>query len=183
MTIILGIDPGSCSMGYGLIACHSAHSHYLASGCITPSTPSSSLPDLFNSLQKLIEQYQPQEAAIEQVFFYRNPKSALILGQVRGVALLAMGLSQLPTYHYAARQIKQMITGFGAASKEQIQGMVQRLLKLNAKPSQDAADALAIALCRAQSQLDFSALPSSIVCNKRSKIPPFRGQHRAGRWR
>jgi crossover junction endodeoxyribonuclease RuvC len=152
--VILGIDPGSRCTGYGVLTYQQGNIHYLASGCIVlrTKTQQSPLPDLFEGLQQLIQQYQPQAAAVEQVFFARNPHSALVLGQTRGVVLLALNLAAIPVQDYAARQIKQAVVGYGAASKVQVQKMMQSLLKLRTTPNADAADALAVAWCHAQSQ-------------------------------
>lgn len=151
MAIILGIDPGSRTTGFGLINAVGARTEYITSGCIR--TGSGDMPErlkvIFESINTLIEQYCPQEFAIEQVFMGRNADSALKLGQARGVAILAASLQNLPVYEYAPRTIKQSVVGTGAADKEQVQHMVQRLLKLPGLPQADAADALAIALCHA----------------------------------
>lgn len=145
MSLILGIDPGSRKTGYGLLRYFNKDIHYIESGCI--QSTEGSLVSVFTGLQSVIKTYQPTEMAIEQVFFHRYPKSALVLGQARGVALLAAQLHKLPIKHYAPRQIKQAMTGYGAAKKEQMQYMMQQLLKLSGLPSPDAADALSIALC------------------------------------
>lgn len=145
--IILGIDPGSQRTGYGFIQIHQGKPHYLASGCIMVK---GSLPHLFTELQTLIADYQPTEAAIEQVFVNCNPRAALVLGEARGIAKLALELAQLPTQDYATRQVKQAVVGYGGANKFQIQQMVKQLLYLSEAPPSDPADALAIALCHAQ---------------------------------
>jgi len=151
MAIILGIDPGSRVTGFGLINAVGARCEYITSGCIR--TGGGELPDrlkvIFESITTLIEQYVPQEFAIEQVFMGRNADSALKLGQARGAAILAATLQDLPVHEYAPRSVKQAVAGTGAAGKEQVQHMVQRLLKLPGLPQTDAADALAIALCHA----------------------------------
>ena len=154
MSIILGIDPGSRVTGYGVVATCGAsmQPRYLASGCIRLDGKAIAprLQTIFESLQQLIEQYRPDEFAIEQVFVGKSASSALKLGQARGVALLAASMLDLPIAEYAARSIKQAVTGTGAADKEQVQSMVVRLLGLNAAPQADAADALAVALCHCQ---------------------------------
>ena len=143
--IIIGIDPGSRIMGYGVLEYSNRQVNYLDSGCI--QSTKGSLAVLFQDLQSIIHTYQPEEAAIEEVFFHRNPKSTLVLGQARGVALLALEIAKLPIKSYAARQVKQVVTGYGGANKVQIQHMVQQLLKLSKIPATDAADALGVALC------------------------------------
>ncbi|MGB5325858.1 MAG: crossover junction endodeoxyribonuclease RuvC [Pseudomonadales bacterium] len=154
MSIILGIDPGSQVTGYGLVACAGGVPRYLASGCIRlvgePSM-SARLERLYRSLQEIASEYQPTEAAIEQVFVGKSASSALKLGQARGVAMLAAAQSGLPVFEYAARAIKQAVAASGAADKAQVQAMVVRLLNLNGTPAADAADALAVALCHAHS--------------------------------
>jgi len=150
MSLILGIDPGSRITGYGIINCVGSTNEYVTSGCIR-LTKGCSLPEkleeIFNGITQIIGQYSPQEMAIEEVFMARNADSALKLGQARGVAIVAAKLQGLPVSEYAAKKIKQAVVGTGAASKEQIQHMVKVLLGLSGTPQQDAADALAIALC------------------------------------
>ena len=151
MTIILGIDPGSRITGYGLIRQQGSKLHYVASGCIrTPNSDLSiKLNTIFNGLQEIILQYQPNIFAIEQVFMAHNPDSALKLGQARGSAIVAATQAELPVSEYSARQIKQAVVGSGAADKSQVQHMVQSILMLAGKPQADAADALAVAICHA----------------------------------
>jgi crossover junction endodeoxyribonuclease RuvC len=149
MAIILGIDPGSRVTGYGVIDANSGKPRYLASGCIRlpKQSMAARLAIIFNELGELIAQYQPEQVAIERVFVGKSADSALKLGHARGVAMLAATLADIPVEEYAARTIKQAVAGSGAADKQQIQAMVVRLLQLNAEPAEDAADALAAALC------------------------------------
>lgn len=149
MTLIIGIDPGSRRTGYGVIKLQGNRHIHIASGCldVTSYPASERLRNIFLGLQQIISQYQPQEAAIEQVFMHENPNSALKLGQARGAALVALDL--IPVAEYSARQVKKSVVGHGAASKEQVQFMVQRLLNLTGGLQADRADALAIALCHA----------------------------------
>ena len=151
MTTIIGIDPGSRRTGYGIIRVEGNHHSYLTSGFIDllPYPASQRLKQIYLGIQEIIQMYKPLEAAIEQVFMHANPGSALKLGQARGAAIVAL---DLPLSEYSARQVKQSIVGSGAANKEQVQFMVQRLLNLQGKLQADAADALAIALCHAQSR-------------------------------
>lgn len=146
---ILGIDPGSRLTGYGVIRCTGGKLEYCASGCIR--TAGAALParlgDIYRGVTALIDQYNPDEFAIESVFMARNAQSALKLGQARGVAIAAAVAGRLPIYEYAARQVKQAVVGTGRANKEQVQHMVQVLLELSGAPQADAADALAIAVC------------------------------------
>tara|TARA_B100001109_G_scaffold193573_1_gene160129 strand:+ start:21242 stop:21757 length:516 start_codon:yes stop_codon:yes gene_type:complete len=149
--IILGIDPGSRLTGFGVIRRIGQKTEYIVSGCIR--TGEGELParlkKIFDGVTELIATYQPQEFAIEQVFMGKNADSALKLGQARGVAILAAVNQALPVAEYAPRTIKQAVVGRGGADKEQVQHMVQSLLKLPGKPQADAADALAIAICHA----------------------------------
>lgn len=152
MTVIIGIDPGSRQTGYGVIRIDGQQQLYMASGYLKLRDEShpERLKQLFRGLQEVVQSYAPHEAAIEQIFMHRNPSSALKLGQARGAAIVAL---EVPVSEYSAREIKQSVVGYGAANKDQVQFMVQRLLKLSGKIQADAADALAIALCHAQSRL------------------------------
>ncbi|MFM2321969.1 MAG: crossover junction endodeoxyribonuclease RuvC [Pseudomonadota bacterium] len=151
-SIILGIDPGSCITGYGVIETEGSQLTYLDSGCIkVANSPfSQRLEKIFTGIQDVLKQYQPSEAAIEQVFFHINPNAALKLGQARGAALVAVACAKLLVSEYSARQVKQSVVGYGAANKQQVQHMVRVLLNLSHTPTADAADALAIAVCHAQ---------------------------------
>jgi len=151
MTIIIGIDPGSRKTGYGLIRVIGQDCLHVAHGCLAlkGETLVLRLQQIFAGLRDIIQHYQPQEAAIEQIFMQENPNSALKLGQARGAVLVAINV---PVREYSARAIKQAIVGYGAASKEQVQQMVKQLLRLQTKLQSDAADALAIALCHAHSR-------------------------------
>lgn len=151
MAIILGVDPGSRITGFGLIRAEGRNIEYIDSGCIRVGEKpmAQRLQTIFQSLATLIGEYRPEEFAIEQVFMARNPDSALKLGQARGAAIVSAANSGLPVHEYSARQVKQAVVGKGGADKSQVQHMVQALLSLPRKPQEDAADALAIALCHA----------------------------------
>lgn len=154
MSLILGIDPGSRITGYGVINVIGGKQEYVTSGCIRIA--GDHLPDrlhqVYAGVLEVITLYCPQEMAIEQVFMAKNADSALKLGQARGAAIVA-GVSQnLPVAEYAARTIKQAVVGKGGADKAQVQHMVKSILKLPALPQADAADALAVALCHANTQ-------------------------------
>lgn len=155
MAIILGIDPGSRKTGYGLISVESGRTIYVASGVIKIQSVLS-LPErlkvIFDSVSEIIETHQPQEFAIENVFMSKNASSALKLGQARGAAIVAAVNHDLPVSEYDARKIKQSVVGTGAADKLQVQHMVKTLLKLAQSPQEDAADALAVALCHINTQ-------------------------------
>ncbi len=148
---ILGIDPGSRSTGYAVIATEKGQQNLITHGFIRcqQKALNQRLFHIYEQLTEVIEQYQPHEAAIEQIFTLINPQSALKLGQARGAALTATAKYALETAEYSARQVKQAVVGYGAASKTQVQTMVTSLLKLQAPPQADAADALAIAICHA----------------------------------
>lgn len=149
MTLILGIDPGSRVTGYGLIREHNRQLHYVDSGCIRTSEGefSGRLLQIFNGICHLMEQFNPSEVAIEQVFMHKNPNSALKLGHARGVAIVACASHRVKVSEYSAREVKQSVVGYGAAEKEQVNHMVVHLLMLSNSPQSDAADALAIAIC------------------------------------
>ncbi len=150
--IILGIDPGSRITGYGVIDTSGRKPKYVDSGCIRMNTEdpmAKRLLTIFQGVDQLIALYRPKVLSIEEVFLHKNPQSALKLGQARGVAMCAAAMAELTVYEYAATRIKQTIVGNGHAQKEQVQHMVQSLLKLNRKPQADAADALAAALTHA----------------------------------
>ena len=154
MTLILGIDPGSRVTGYGIIESVGNKLQYVDCGCIRPEPGEhpQRLRDIFRALSGIIEQYSPQESAIEEVFLGKSVSSALKLGQARGAAIVACMQYDLPLAEYPARTIKQAVTGSGAADKLQVQHMVQVLLGLKGKLQADAADALAIAICHANSR-------------------------------
>lgn len=149
---ILGIDPGSRITGFGLVEKRKQQLLYIACGCIRlqGDTLPVRLQEIFKGISQIITDYQPEVAAIEQAFMYRNASSALKLGEARGAALVACTQYHLPVYEYAATYIKQTVVGKGHAHKEQVQYMVKMLLALSKEPQTDAADALAIALCHAR---------------------------------
>ncbi len=151
MTMILGIDPGSRKTGFGVINTLGSKSEYVASGVIHVAELSfpERLKTIYQSLQVVIEAHCPEVMVVEQVFMAKNPNSALKLGQARGAAITAGAVANLQVEEYSARQIKQAVVGMGAASKVQVQQMVKHLLKLDGTPKEDAADALAGALCHA----------------------------------
>ncbi|MDH3389533.1 MAG: crossover junction endodeoxyribonuclease RuvC [Gammaproteobacteria bacterium] len=150
--IILGIDPGSRITGFGLIENHANRIEYIHSGSIRISGDSlpQRLGHIFNEVEAVIRQYRPQQMGIENVFMARNADSALKLGQARGAAICAAHQAGLEIAEYAAREVKQSIVGTGAASKEQVQHMVRRLLGIRLSLQADEADGLAIAICHAQ---------------------------------
>jgi crossover junction endodeoxyribonuclease RuvC len=146
---ILGIDPGSRKTGFGVLDFSGDDPTYVASGVV--NSAEGTFPDrlrrIFTAVGEIVEEYRPDVVAIESVFMHKNDGSALKLGQARSAALCATFGFEMEVHEYAPREIKQAIVGTGAASKEQVQHMVISLLKLDAAPSLDAADALAAALC------------------------------------
>ncbi len=154
MSLILGIDPGSRKTGFGIINYVSGKSEYVTSGVIR--LPQGDLAErlkiIYDSVTELVETHCPRELAIEQVFMARSAGSALKLGQARGAAIVACVSRDMDVSEYSARQIKQSVVGTGAADKAQVQHMVKVLLKLPAEPQEDAADALAAALCHAHTR-------------------------------
>lgn len=149
--IVLGIDPGIADTGYGIVREESGKLSCLVYGTIkTLSTQSlpNRLTSLYTELDKIIKKYQPQETAVEQLFFNKNVRTALIVGQARGVALLALANNNLPIAEFTPSQVKQAVSSYGKASKLQVQKMVKMILKLDKLPQpDDAADALAVAIC------------------------------------
>jgi len=149
---IPAIDPGTQSTGYGAIASDGDRHHLIEYGAV--SSPRASFPErlllIHAELVKVIDRCRPDRMAVESLFYAANVKSALTLGHVRGVALLAGVSRGLPIDEYSPLEVKQSVVGYGRAAKEQVQRMVMLLLGLDAPPEpHDAADALAVALCHA----------------------------------
>jgi len=151
---ILGIDPGSVITGYGVIESDGARSFHLAHGHIRVKGDNfaDKLGCIFNELTDVIDEWHPDQVAIEQVFVSTNPMSALKLGQARGAAITAAVTQGLPVSEYAAKSVKQVVTGRGSAEKEQVQTMIRALLQITNPIQVDAADGLAIAVCHAHSR-------------------------------
>jgi len=149
---LLGIDPGSRITGFGLIEADGDRHRYLTSGVIQTGQGDfpSRLRIIFEDLRSLILRERPHEVIIEQVYVRHNAASALKLGQARGAAICAAANADLPVHEYTATMAKLALVGHGRASKQEVQEMVRRLLMLQGTPSQDAADALAMALCHAR---------------------------------
>lgn len=154
---VLGIDPGTATTGFGVIegqAGAGGELRLLDYGCIrtSPGVPMPErLADLYQSLRELIDLHRPQAMAVEELFFSSNVTTAIAVGQARGVILLAGARGGVPVAEYKPMQVKQAITGYGAADKRQMQTMIALLLELASPPRpDDAADAIAIALCHLQ---------------------------------
>jgi crossover junction endodeoxyribonuclease RuvC len=150
---ILGLDPGSSATGYGIVESHAGRLSAVVQGTISPPRGLpflSRLPYIAGALEELLEQQQPDVAAVEDVFIARDSRAALKLGQARGAALVPLLRSGLVVHEYAARLVKRTVAGYGGADKEQVRRMVKILLGLGtARLSFDASDALAIAICHA----------------------------------
>ena len=152
--IILGIDPGLRTTGFGIIEKQGTKLRYIASGTIK-TVAEGELPGrlkiILDGIGEVVRTYQPTCAAVEKVFVNVNPQSTLLLGQARGAAITALVGSNLSVAEYTALQVKQAVTGHGKAAKVQVQEMVARLLLLPGLPGTDAADALGVAICHANS--------------------------------
>ena len=151
---ILGIDPGSRATGYGLVRQDGNRLVHIDNGVIRPpenSPLAERLLHIFRQLSVVIEEYAPDEGAVEQVFVAHNAQSALKLGQAGGAALLAAADAGLPVGEYSALQVKNAVVGYGRAAKKQVQQMVKVLLNLPEIAQEDASDALAVAICHAHS--------------------------------
>ncbi len=151
---VLGIDPGTITMGYGVIESQDSDVSLIKYGAL--NTPSRSpigerLSFLYGKLMEIIAEYQPEAVAVEQPFVAKNARSAFAIGRAQAVAILAAANSHIPCYEYTPREVKQRVANYGASSKEQIQQMVMLQLGLTQIPDpSDAADALAVALCHLQ---------------------------------
>lgn len=151
---ILGLDPGSLRTGYAVVETSVTGVSYVVSGAIRTqgATLTERLQEIFTSVDRLSNEFRPDEVAIESIFMHRNADSALKLGQARGAALSATFALRPRVFEYAPREVKLAVVGTGAAEKEQVQLMVKRLLNIVGPLGADAADALAIALCHAYSR-------------------------------
>lgn len=166
---ILGIDPGTRITGYGLIDKHGNRLQHVDNGAIYTKSDDA-LPQrlkiIFEGLIEVIERYQPDVVAIEQVFMAKNPQSALKLGQARGAAIVASVSSGRPVSEYSALQVKSAVVGYGKAGKGQVQQMVKALMKLPEIAQEDASDALAVAICHANSSHLTNRLEKAISAQK-----------------
>lgn len=153
LRIILGIDPGSRFTGYGLVKAGPGSVLTALGWGVLKLDPKASFPDrllaIHDGLSGVIRNYSPSEAVVEQVFLSKNAQSALKLGQARGAAILTCRTHGLTVLEFSAREIKAAATGYGAATKEQVAGMVGRLLGIREPIPNDASDALAMAVCGA----------------------------------
>ena len=186
---IVGIDPGSVRTGYGVIktdgvrSFHVAHGHWLLATKSQDTDFNARIGKLYNLIDELVREYLPDEACVEQVFVSHNAQSALKLGHARGAVVAAFVNHQLPVHEYAARSVKQAVTGSGRADKSQVAEMMMRLLHLPKQPQADAADALAIALCHAHSRHKHSALSETGAVGSAESAAVSSSRRRSRRWR
>lgn len=151
---VMGIDPGLSVTGYGIIEAKGDHLIHLYHGIINTRDKNSfsqKIRNIYEGLSEVIRKFSPEAVAIENLFFARNPKNILQLGQAQGVAILAAINQSLKIHDYSVLEIKQSVVGYGRASKEQVQQMVKNLLKLKETIASDASDALAVAICHIHS--------------------------------
>ena len=172
MTRILGIDPGLATTGFGVIDVEGQALRYVASGTVhTREADIGDLPGriklIFEGVREVMATYQPSCASIEIVFVNVNPQSTLLLGQARGAALAALVTGGLGVTEYTALQMKKAIVGSGHARKEQVQEMVMRLLQLPGRPSQDASDALGLAVTHAHAARSFAAIEQATTLQRK----------------
>jgi crossover junction endodeoxyribonuclease RuvC len=157
---ILGVDPGSLCTGFGIIAGEGDDFHYVTSGTIVPGKNVQryeKLKEIYKQVERVIVEQSPTHFAIENVFYSKNAKSSLVLGEARGVAILAAALAGLPVFEYSAREVKQSVTGRGEADKSQVSFMLGEILDLKETPqSNDESDALAVAICHAFKNREWS---------------------------
>ncbi len=153
--VVLGIDPGTAITGYGVVGQTTEGDYALLACGVIRTQPSTPMPlrlrEIFTDLQGLMDEFRPNEVAVEKLFFGRNVTNAIAVGQARGAVLLAAALRDLNVAEYTPAEVKQSISGYGNAEKRQMQEMVQRTLNLPEPPRpDDAADGVAIALCHLQ---------------------------------
>ena len=153
--IVVGIDPGTANTGYGVVARQGGQMVALDGGVVQTSPSAASaerLATIYARVAALLDEHEPEALAVEELYFGANVRSALAVGQARGVVLLAAGQRGIPCWSYTPQQIKGAVCGSGRAAKDQVQRMVQTLLALEQLPRPDhAADALAVAICHANS--------------------------------
>ncbi len=149
--IALGIDPGTAITGYGVVKEDNGNFYHIASGIITTSkdlTDEKRLSLLYDQVNNLFTEHSPEVVAVEKLFFFKNLKTALPVSQARGVVLLAVEKANLPLYEFTPLEVKQSVTGYGKADKNQVQEMIKMILSLKEKPHpDDVADALGVAVC------------------------------------
>lgn len=171
---IIGVDPGSRATGYGVIDDDRGGLRHVSHGVIKPPRVDdlpARLAWIFKELGRVISEVRPEIASVERTFVSVSPKSALILGEARGAAITALSVAKIQVAEYSAREIKLAVTGYGSAEKKIVQQMVQKLLAMETVPPNDAADALAAAICHTQRRSPLVALTKG-----RSRRPRSRGR-------
>ena len=153
---ILGIDPGMAIVGYGLIDVNGDNIKLLTSGSIQTDKKlddSARLLEIYNDLSTIVEEYQPDCASVEQLFFFKNQKTVIPVAEARGVILTVLEKYKIPTYSYTPMEVKQVLTGYGRAEKKEVDRMVHIALGTNELPKlDDTVDAIAIAICHSRSR-------------------------------
>lgn len=168
---IIGIDPGSRATGYGVVERRGGRLAHVAHGVVRTAPAASlaaRLAEIHRGVAEAAHRYAPDLAVVERVFVAVNPSSAIVLGQARGAALAALASAGLEVDELSAREVKQAVTGAGGARKTDVQRMVARLLGLEAEPPSDAADALAVAICRAR----LGPLAGLVIGKRRKRRRP-----------
>jgi crossover junction endodeoxyribonuclease RuvC len=164
---ILGIDPGTGTTGYGIIDVEGNRLRHVDNGIIKTRS-SDALPlrlkAIYDGLTSILNTFSPEAVAVEQVFLAKNPRAALTLGHARGTAVLSAVNLDLEVYEYSALQVKSAVVGYGHAGKHQVQQMVKALLNLPEVAQEDAADALAVAICHANSRTMKQAVKIAARC-------------------
>jgi len=163
--LVIGIDPGTAITGYGLITLDGDGNPVLVAYGVIQTPAQQPMPlrlrQLYRGLTEIIQLHRPDRGAVEKLFFQRNVRTALTVGQARGVALLALAEAGLPVAEYTPLEVKQAVAGYGGADKKQVQYMVKALLNLDEIPQpDDAADALAVAICHLNTASFHSKLNS-----------------------
>ena len=172
MIRILGVDPGLRHTGWGVITVDGPRLGWVAHGVIKPETTmdlADRLACLAMELRKVVDQYTPDEAAVEETFVNINPKSTLLLGQARGAAMASLAGAGLKVHEYATRKVKLSVVGTGGADKDQVAFMVRRLLPRAGDVSADAADALAVAICHGHTRQTLNRLGAVAVLARRRR--------------
>lgn len=163
--IILGIDPGTATTGFGVIESKKGFK-VIDYGVISTKAgveAGSRLEEIYNGVVELIDRYKPEIASVESLFFCNNIKTAMAVGQARGVVILACRQKGLDFFEYTPKQVKQAVVGYGMADKKQVQYMVQRIYNLNELPRpDDAADALALCYCHGLNKLNNMGTRSGV---------------------
>ncbi len=170
---VLGVDPGSRVCGYGVLESRNGELLHVESGCISPPSRFSlplRLKTIFEGLREVIERSSPDAMSIEDIFFAKNFKSALKLGEARGVALLAATISGIPVHEYAPSEVKLAVTGQGRAKKLEVQKMVSLILGIHEWKKEDASDAVAVALCHINSSQTNEGLGRELIRPRRRRF-------------